>query len=115
MGYYSEVGIALKKDDFNDLLKAAETVNDIHIRQQTLDFIRSNILHELEEAVILKWDSVKWYSCFPEVKLIEKFLDDVEEYEFIRIGESYTDVETRWSDELGYLDIRRDIVVFIDG
>ena len=61
-------------------------------------------------------NSIKWYDSFPEVDLFPKFLADVREleyeYEFLRIGEDDTDVESdSTGDANGYMYVSRTIEV----
>ncbi len=67
---------------------------------------------------VLEFDaqSVKWYDSYSEVAAFPKFLDAVHEagyeYEFIRIGEDDTDVETAQSgDAEGFMYVSRSIEV----
>ena len=61
-------------------------------------------------------NSVKWYESFPDVALFTPFLDEVHklgyEYEFMRIGEDDTDVESMSSgDAEHYMYVERTIQV----
>ena len=61
-------------------------------------------------------ESVKWYDSYPEVAEFEQFLVMIDgldyEYEFMRVGENYEDVETRCTDNAEYyLGLRREIEV----
>lgn len=61
-------------------------------------------------------NSVKWYDSYPPVARFTKFLEEVHEleyeYEFIRIGEDDTDIETdRSGDSEGYMYVSRTIEV----
>lgn len=91
MGYRSEVALATRKQDFKILKNLAKE------NQIVLDFIDEADIKADDDIVILHWDWVKWYSDYPEIKAIDKFLDKLREkdapYKFIRIGESAEDVE----------------------
>jgi len=91
MGYRSEVALATRKQDFKILKNLAKE------NQIVLDFIDEADIKADDDIVILHWDWVKWYSDYPEIKAIDKFLDELREkdapYKFIRIGESVEDVE----------------------
>lgn len=61
-------------------------------------------------------NSVKWYESYPDVALFTPFLDEVHklgyEYEFMRIGEDDTDVESMNSgDAENYMYVERTIQV----
>jgi hypothetical protein len=61
-------------------------------------------------------NSVKWYDSFPDVAVFTPFLDAVHElgyeYEFMRIGEDDTDVESMNSgDAEGFMYVQRTIEV----
>lgn len=98
MGYYSDVAIAVRKRDAKRLLEeAAKLPNDNYVKklverhQEILDDIDPNP----EGVQILRWYGVKWYDEFGEVKYIMDFIRSLGEsnYEFMRIGEDYTDIE----------------------
>jgi hypothetical protein len=71
-----------------------------------------------DDVLVLQFTatSVKWYDSYPDVQRFVKFLGEVQEleyqYEFIRIGEDDTDIE---SDSTGdanhYLSVSRSIEV----
>jgi hypothetical protein len=63
-------------------------------------------------------ESIKWYDSYPDVAKFTPFLDAVHEleyeYEFMRIGEDDTDIESMNSgDSEGYLSVSRTIEVSI--
>lgn len=71
-----------------------------------------------DEHRVLKFsaDSIKWYDGYPEIASFEHFLEMVDglgyEFEFIRVGENYEDIETRQSNNAEYyLSVRREIEV----
>lgn len=60
-------------------------------------------------------DGVKWYPSYTEVTRFENFLREVEDLgyatEFIRLGEDYNDIETRYGDGCHYkLGVERTVV-----
>ena len=91
MGYRSEVALATRKQDFKISKNLAKET------QIVLDFIDEADIKADDDIVILHWDFVKWYSDYPEIKTIDKFLDELREkdapYKFIRIGESVEDIQ----------------------
>lgn len=57
---------------------------------------------------------VKWYPSYPDVQAFEKFIEEIEEMgydtEFIRVGENYDDIETKYSESAAYhLSVSRTI------
>ena len=71
-----------------------------------------------DEHRVLKFsaDDVKWYESYPEIASFMHFIEMIDqleyEYEFIRVGENYEDVETRSSGRAEwYLSVRREIEV----
>ena len=99
MGYRSEVALALKKEDYEDLKNLARKDN----RADVLNFLKSGEIDQLpcpnEARIILHWSWTKWYG--DEVYFIEKFLKDLEceneddncAYELVNIGEDLSDSE----------------------
>lgn len=97
MGYYSEVAICMKKEDYEVLKeKSAKLEYDM------IDIATTTRFDEEDNTVAIYWSSVKWYSDFEEVKLIEDFLQTLDTYKFIRLGEDYEDNEflsgPEWAD-----------------
>lgn len=61
-------------------------------------------------------ESVKWYDSYPDVARFSEFLEKIRdldyEYEIVRVGEDYTDIEfDSTGDSEGYLSVRREIEV----
>lgn len=100
MGYYSEVGICIKKNDFKELEARAKTLND-----EGLSYLLSHIDRKMEiisdEAIVIQWYSLKWYPEFKEVQLIMNYLIELAEngkpYAYVRIGEEQNDIEEQHS------------------
>lgn len=70
-----------------------------------------------DDKLVLKFSAVgvKWYSSYTDVVQIEALLSGVEELgyavEFVRLGEDYNDIETRYSEDCSfYLSVRREIL-----
>ena len=75
------------------------------------DYFKWNDAHR---ALMFDANSVKWYESYPDVAKFSPFLDAVHElgyeYEFIRIGEDDTDIESMNSgDSEGFLYVERSI------
>lgn len=91
MGYYSDVAIGLKKEDFKALWE----------QEEEYDYtILENIFESKEEDdnVIFLIEGIKWYESYEEIKRIIAFLDSLERqgkpYTFYRIGEDPQDIES---------------------
>lgn len=98
MGYYSDVSIAIKKADMeclkSQLAKKAFTPDvPINILNFVLNAIKDGQQDNDNNISVLSWYSLKWYKEFPEIQFINKFLNTLDEYEFIRIGEDEEDIE----------------------
>ena len=57
-------------------------------------------------AIMFRFDSIKWYDSYPEIRAIEQFMDHMHDifddigdgedhYRFVRTGEEYEDIEQR--------------------
>lgn len=90
MGYYSDVRAILKKDDFEALKKEIEESSCDYL----LNFDKLEERGKNKDYMYFGWDSVKWYS---EKDFIERFIIGCDEYQFIRIGEDYKDVEEHYN------------------
>ncbi len=100
MGYRSDVAICLKKEDYEELARRAEELEDNIIAIADLVYF-----DEKNEVAIIRWGCIKWYNGYPEVDLVEKFLNELDEqgkpFHYINIGEELTDIEERcgtWED-----------------
>lgn len=91
MGYYSQVAIAMRKEEFNTLKNEYEPDN-----QDLKTLLRVANVKEHSDFVTLEWDWIKWYDTFPEIQAVRKFLRSLDvdiPYKFIRIGEDLEDFE----------------------
>ena len=95
MGYRSDVAIALSKEAAA-LLKArleAATPDERYL-------LDNADLHDTDEESgdeLWRWHYVKFYEEFREVAFINNFLQELDpsNYLFIRVGETYDDIEIR--------------------
>lgn len=59
-----------------------------------------------DELLKFACSDVKWYPSYPDVQAFEKFIEEIEamgyDTEFIRVGENYDDIETKYSDNAAY-------------
>lgn len=92
MGYYSDVAIGLREEDFQALWEQEEEY-DYTILQEIFESKRTD-----DGDVVFTIEGVKWYEGFEEIKRIIDFLDGLERqekpYSFVRIGENLEDIES---------------------
>lgn len=90
MSYYSDVAIALKASDWQEMQKQAEN------KPEVFDYPIAEFWEEIQERkdgiVVLRFRG-KWYPCYPEIQFIKLFLKNIE-HEFIRVGDDAGDIET---------------------
>lgn len=113
MGYYSDVGIVFKKDEYvkflNNYEKRMEKYKEDPDKIKTLEEMKK-VIEEIKqissnkEDVLLYFDDIKWYDYDEEyfcdiVEIMNIIKEDLEENNFfyIRKGEDLDDIE-----ELGY-------------
>ena len=97
----SDVAIAMKQTDYEKLQKAIEELDE-DTKEDVTHFMKGvslEVSSENKEYVILKWEWVKWYDYFPEVEFILNFLEEIEKYDYIRIGEDYDDIECEFNSD----------------
>ena len=106
MGYYSDVRIKLKKEDYDKLIEEFNrefpdlSYNLFNYRNflkdERVDIIYENITGKFSEikTVFFGWNGIKWYSkCYDEVTFIENYVKNCDYFAFTRIGEDYNDLE----------------------
>lgn len=96
MGYISDVKICMKRKSYEELRKR---VAEHEAFRYMFDkgFFELRELEDDKDVVVCSWDSIKWYSSFEEIGIIEDYLDELQDREidfrFIRVGEEYNDIE----------------------
>lgn len=104
MGYYSEVAIALKKEDWERLKEEAaksEVFKDI---EGGMTKLWEQITLVRDEYVVLYASCLKWYDDLcPDVKFIMNFIRQVE-HEYLRVGEEFGDYDYEKTFEENYWD-----------
>lgn len=100
MSYYSDVAIAMKETDYEEMIARLEYINDLNESQKS--FINDYpTIHRGDEVVVLSYDFVKWYEDFKEVQYIMDYLVELHEkgkpYKFVRMGEETSDIEIKES------------------
>ena len=84
MGYYSDVSLVLKKDDFPKLQARSSTCKSDYVAYA--DAVKTFKRRDGMDWVLLIWEDVKWYPEFDEVKVILDFIAGVP-HELIVRGE----------------------------
>lgn len=100
MGYRSDIRIVTTKDGFEKLKEFVKK----YLEEKKLDIKEYNLLEELDtkadgkEQCYFGWNGLKWYEGdYPEVDAIMNGINYLGEneysYRYMRIGESYDDIE----------------------
>ena len=114
MGYRSEVILALDAKLVPALMTAfAKCEQTQKMCTQDTDNLETD--YDGEGNWLMRWDHIKWYDSYPEIAMIEKFIEGLEcedlsefglkdddnaadyseLFKFVRIGEDMDDNETR--------------------
>lgn len=124
MGYYSQVAIAMSKDDYNTLVEKVTKLKNENDTKDKKDFYIQSIYdivtnpdrfrvtqtknYTIEsktlDVVILTFDYIKWYETDNDISYIMNFVRSLGMYQFIRIGEEYDDIEVEAEDNFGSFD-----------
>jgi len=121
MGYRSDVTVLIYPDNGE---QNAERYDMLKVLMNTTF---KKIYEEFDEAFewldnhrVLKFavESVKWYDSYPDVRDFQSMLEDISDmeglnYEFMRVGEDYDDIEqNQRGDDLQYhISVSRSIEV----
>ena len=103
MGYHSDVGLALRKKDYQAMLDGISDFtpsrNDrIIIKDFILGAATSEVERGGETIVVCQWNGVRWYGDEPGDEYITNFfLDTLDDFELMRVGEALGDVD-EWSE-----------------
>ena len=118
MGYRSDVAIVMKEKDFHTMLE--------EVKQTEIEWLNGWILSgynhpksknkpfselnpQSDDWVVLYWEWVKWYDDYQEVAFIENFLQKINQYDFIRIGEDDDDTEIIYKSQNYLMGVERRI------
>jgi len=91
MGYRSDVSLTIRTSDFCTLVEKAQNEN-------AYGFLKEAEIFQKEKYTTLYWNWIKWYDSYPEIRLIESFMQDIPHY-FHRLGEEDCDYE--YSENIG--------------
>ena len=98
MGYLSDVAISLRKADYEKMVLSIKekgydekVVNDI---TKFIEFAKEDGEAKCkdEEYICLYWENEKWCDHFEEVKFINEFLEDLKEYDLLKLGTDGDDI-----------------------
>ena len=107
MGYRSDGKLAIKK---TDLVKA-----ELLLSIPTPSLLGECELEESDGIYFYSYVALKMYDSYPEVEEFQNWLNTLKDkeipYEYIRLGESYDDVEKQ-GDVLDYMYVHRSIERF---
>ena len=96
MGYYSEVGLCLHKDNLKlfDSKLSSHYASELQSVGALLE-CAEHITDTTTDAELWHWKTVKWYSDDQEIGFMETLMSDMdmEKFLFIRIGEDSDDNE----------------------
>ena len=103
MGYYSEVAIALKKEDWERLKEEAAKSEAFKDVKGGMTKLWNQISLVRDEFVVLYASCLKWYDICPDVKFIMNFFSQIE-HEYLRVGEEFGDSDYENTFEKNYYD-----------
>lgn len=101
MGYRSDVGLAMYKDDFDKMIRSAAEKNiDL-----TDLFGCAGVYQHDSGVVTVYWECVKWYDELPDVGFVMEYIDNIASI-FIRMGGSFDDeIEVRYGNDDDSIDL----------
>jgi len=112
MGYRSDVRIRTTKEGYEVMKKFVENyIKEKELKGTDWNLLEHVIKTEMEGIITLDWNYIKWYEGidgYEDVNAIMKSLDILDEkgidYQYMRIGEEYDDIDERWSINNGSFD-----------
>lgn len=125
MSYCSDVAIGLKADIVERFQQLFGSYYFEERGEKKLTYFWERFKQQVTSEngdVLYYWKYIKWEREFPEVDIIERFMEQLdrenlsEKYMFVRVGEEWDDVEYRgdcedeYGDKLFYLEAVREIV-----
>ena len=113
MGYRSDVAIALASEAV-ELLKEKLVLTKDADKRYLFDHPDHHAIDNDTGDELFRWNQVKWYSDYPEVDFVTRFLHELDpsSYLFVRVSELYDDIELGgdyWTNAFG-LDVSTNIV-----
>ena len=89
MGYYSDVALTVRNEDFNALVEKSR-IDGV----DACEFVKSAEIYQKQEYTTLYWSWVKWNPSHEEIAFVERFMSEAY-YIFHRLGEDDCDYERR--------------------
>ena len=98
MGYRSEVKIAMRESDYEEMIARIDYYTNKEILKYFMELSTvRRVTNEEQKIVIIHWDWVKWDTYLKEVQYVEEYLGELsanlKPYKFVRIGEECSDIE----------------------
>lgn len=120
MGYRSDVYIAVKKTDYENLVEKVSSSEfelivgnekNIYAVRSLLKWglIKTDCFSE-PDYIEIYFGDIKWYEDYYEVQFIHKWLDEIEYYDMIIFGEELNDNTVILNSGFYLYDTRREIV-----
>lgn len=102
MGYYNDIRICMRKDNYNTLIERGRE-QDLTEHGYILDQTKMNVYKEYKDGtVVFGWNWIKWENDFTDVAFVMNFLDEMQyegyPYAYVRVGCNLDDNEERYYD-----------------
>lgn len=120
MGYRSDVYIAVKKTDYENLIERVNSpeFEAILNNKKNVDNVRSILKYAKitencfsdPDYIEIYFGFTKWYDEYYEVKFIYQWLGEIENYDMVIFGEELNDNTVVFNTGLYLFDTRREIV-----
>lgn len=120
MGYRSDVYIAVKKTDYENLIERVNSpeFEAILNNKKNVDNVRSILKYAKitencfsdPDYIEIYFGFIKWYDDYYEVKFIYQWLGEIENYDMVIFGEELNDNTVVFNTGLYLFDTRREIV-----
>lgn len=113
MAYLSTVAIAMRKTDYERMYQRASSLcsnEDNNIYTAFLEEGKKNCAHRKclnGDYLFLCWNWIKWFSL--EGEFVDDFLKEIEDYDFVKVGEDVCDVYIDIKTEEMFLDVSHEI------
>lgn len=103
MGYYSDVFISLRKKDYDEMISEIEKADFSEPEKRWILenlFRNSAPLYPVEsefhnEYILLSFFGIKWYDDVRSLEFVKNYIFNLNEFQFMRIGENYDDFEEK--------------------
>jgi len=104
MGYYSDIRILIEESEFYRLSSKLQEYYESVKDKAIYDLIQNLVIKQVRTGITLDeskeeiryiyfgWNDLKWYGRFRDVEIVEDFLLELDEYHYIRMGETPTDI-----------------------